>query len=328
MKAEDQLLNQVLAALYLLYAGVMALLVFQNYRYGLYELVYTSSTLLILFLCAAAYERFAPEGIKTRRSNVWILGAALVLILSDAPAHADQIKHWLFPLGLLGFIALPLRQANVFSGIAIVLMSLALLFGQGLLPALGFAACYSLLIALASAYAKLHQQRSRTLVELAIRDPLTGAYNYRHLEDTLGKELCRADRTGKPLSLIALEIDYFPQLSEAHSSVTTNHLLQQFSQTLGSMIRAGDSQYCDDNATFYLLLPCTPSEGVLVIAERIRRAIEENSWPNVESITVSLGCTSYQSGTRESSVTSFINDADIALVEAQKNGHNRVCHHH
>ncbi len=65
----------------------------------------------------------------------------------------------------------------------------------------------------------------------------------------------------------------------------------------------------------------------MVIAERIRRTIEQSSWPVVDSITVSIGCTTYVPADNELSAIRFINDANIALVEAQKNGHNRVCHH-
>mgnify|MGYP000477649118 FL=1 len=186
-------------------------------------------------------------------------------------------------------------------------------------------------MALATTYSKLHQKRNRTLVELEIHDPLTHAYNLRHLEDTLKKEVCRADRTGKSLSLVCLEIDYFPQLENMHSTPTIHGLLLSFSETLKAMIRAGDSDYFDGKQTAYLLLPCTPSEGVLVIAERIRRTIEESKWPTVDSISVSLGCTSYCAKEREAdqdvTASKLIAEANIALVEAQKNGHNRVCFH-
>jgi PleD family two-component response regulator len=64
-----------------------------------------------------------------------------------------------------------------------------------------------------------------------------------------------------------------------------------------------------------------------VIAERIRRTIEETNWPVVDAITVSLGCTSYVPNKEDVSANKLIDDANIALIEAQKNGHNRVCHH-
>lgn len=339
MMTDIQLHTRVIATLYLLGALVMLSLGIQNYRYGIYELVYSASLLMTLFLGVSAYARFAPEALHLRKACYWSLVAALLLITWDGFTNADMVKHWLFPLGLLSFIALSHQQAIRLSTACAGFLSIILLWQHGIMTALAYATIYALLISLASTYAKLHQRRSRSLVELEIHDPLTGAYNYRHLEDTLGKELCRADRTGKPLSLIALEIDYFPQFLDLHGTVITNDLIFQFSETLRAMIRAGDSEYCDSNHTFYLVLPCTPSEGVVVIAERIRRTIEESHWPVVDTITVSLGCTSYVVGKKKSAnkgqgsnkdeytTNSFINDANIALIEAQKNGHNRVCHH-
>ncbi len=326
MKKEDRLMAKVIAALYALSASIMLLLAVQNYRYGMFELVYSASLMMTLFAGLSIYARFSAGTKHLQKASIWGLWLCLGIITLDAFQHADEVKHWVYPLGLLAFITLPLRSANKLNLSALSAFSALLWWHYGHNQALIFASSYLLLIALASTYAQLHQKRNRTLVELAIRDPLTNAYNFRHLEDTLGKELCRADRTGRPLSLIALEVDYFPQILDVQGKHTANDLIKQLSETLATMIRAGDSQYCDSEDTFYLLLPCTPSEGVLVIAERIRRAIEQKNWPAVDSITASLGCTSYQSGTRDCTVNSFINDANIALVEAQKNGHNRVCH--
>ncbi len=327
MKTDQQLMASMSAALFLLTGIIMLALAIQTYRYGLFELCYSTSLMSGLFLGAAGYAQFAPAAKYLRSMNQIILGISVLLILLESRESAEYTRYAVFPLALLSFVTLRHAQAMIANGIVMLLLGLMIWQQHSLLQALGFLSSFALLVALASTFAQLHQKRSRTLVELEIRDPLTGAYNFRHLEDTLGKEVCRADRTGKALSLIALEIDYFPQIIDLHGAVTTQALTKQFSDTLSAMIRAGDSQYCDANHCFYLLLPCTPPEGVVVIAERIRRTIEEQSWPVVDSITVSLGCTAYKPGQQTRDVNGLINDANIALIEAQKNGHNRVCHH-
>jgi two-component system cell cycle response regulator len=327
MRNDDQLQPNVIATLYLLGAAVMLLLSIQNYRYGLFPLVYCASIIMVILLGLGLHARIAFENKHLNSAAIWGLGVCITLTLWESIDHATQVKHWTFALALLAFVALNHRQAMILTSVTAGLMSLSLLLQESMVDTLSFAMSFTLLIALASTYAKLQQQRNRTLVELEIRDPMTGAYNYRHLEDTVVKEICRSDRTGKALSLIALEVDYSPQLLDLHGTLTSNDLLYQLSESLRSMIRAGDSQYFDSQFTFYLLLPCTPSEGVVVIAERIRRTIEKSNWPVVDSITVSIGCTTYVSNDQELSATRFVNDANIALVEAQKNGHNRVCHH-
>ena len=327
MRTDDQLQPKVVTTLYLLGAIMMLFLSVQNYRYGLYPLVYSASTIMAILAGLAIYARITMGEPRLPQVHLWAVGACLLLVLYEGLEHPQEVRHWAFALGLLAFVALRHPQAMVLTGATAIVLSLSLLANESIVDALTFATSYALLIALASTYAKLQQQRNRTLVELEIHDPMTRAYNYRHLEDTLTKEICRTDRTGKDLSLVSLEIDYFPQLLDLHGTMASNDLLRQLSETLRSMTRAGDSQYFDGEYTFYLLLPCTPAEGVVVIAERIRRSIEESTWPTVDSITVSLGCTTYVPTENEGSAHSLVNHASIALVEAQKNGHNRVCHH-
>ena len=326
MITDDQLQKRIVATLYLLSALVMLLLTVQNYRYGLYELVYTASILMVLFIGTSIYARLTPEATHLRKVSTYILPAAFALVLLDVNENANELKHWVYPLALLGFTTLSHKTSSIFCGVMGGVVFLSLWRYETFTIAIQFAATFAVLVSLASTYSKLHKQRSRTLVELEIHDPLTGAYNYRHLEDTLAKEICRSERTGRPVSLIALEIDYFPQVQDLHGTVATRALLQQFSDTLRSMIRAGDSDYCDANNGFYLVLPGTPPEGLLVIAERIRRFTEEPNWPNVDSITVSLGCKAFQPENGSIDANTMINGANAALIEAQKNGHNRVCH--
>jgi diguanylate cyclase (GGDEF)-like protein len=331
MLSEIQLQTRLTATLFLLSAITMIVLGVQNFRYGLYELVYAATFLSVIYLSTSLYAQFAPEA-KYLKEVCLLAGiTTLLCIFANANEYPEELKHWLFPIGLLCYLNLPFNQATIFNAVMGICYSLILFFSSSLSSALELATSFALFMGLTSTYAQLHQKRSRTLVELEIHDPLTKAYNYRHLKDTLKKEMCRADRTGRPISLITLEIDYFPQVQDMHGQHHTNDLISRFAETLKAMIRAGDSDYFDGKQTSFLLLPCTPSEGVLVIAERIRRTIEESSWPVVDSITVSLGCTTYIpddcSADRDGEARKLIENAQIGLVEAQKNGHNRVCLH-
>ena len=331
MLVEKQFQTRLTSTLCFISAAIALLLTIQNYRYGLYELIYGASILCSAFLASGLYARFAPEAKYYKLVTLGTIIFAYLLVGFFSFEHAFEIRHWLFPITLLSYLSIKSEHANLASITTGILFTIVLLFTESVNDALSFAASFALFVGLTATYAQLHQKRSRTLVELEIHDSITQAYNYRHLEDTLKKEICRADRTGRPLSLIALEIDYLPQLKDMHGASVYQELILRFAETLRAMIRAGDSDYFDGKQTSYLLLPCTPSEGVLVIAERIRRTIEESNWPSVDAITVSLGCTAYISDSnstdRDGDALKLINDANIALVEAQKNGHNRVCLH-
>lgn len=332
MLAEKQLQTRIISLLFLLSAITLSLLGAQNFRYGLYDLVYLAWFIASIYLGVSLYARFAPEHKYLKEVILSAIIIAITCFFMLSFQHADEIKHWVFPLGLLAYIALSHKEASYLNIGIFCLFFISLFFSTSFYNAIIFSGAYFIFMAFASTYSQLHHKRNRTLVELEIHDPLTRAYNLRHLEDTLKKEVCRAERTGKSLSLICLEIDYFPQLKNLHGMHTIQNLLVSVSETLKAMIRAGDSDYFDGKQTAYLLLPCTPSEGVLVIAERIRRTIEESNWPTVDSISVSLGCTSFcpkERKTDHQDISSkLIAESHLALVEAQKNGHNRVCFHH
>lgn len=331
MLAENQLQTRLVSLLFLLSAITLAILGIQNFRFGLYDLVYTAWFIASLYLGVSIYARFAPESKYLKQASLAISVTAIFCFFILSFKYPNEIKHWVFPLSLLAYIALSHRLASIINLSVLCLFSFSILLSLTLYSALVFASTFLVFMALASTYSQLHQKRNRTLVELEIHDPLTRAYNQRHLEDTLKKEVCRAERTGKPLSLISLEIDYFPQLQNLHNTPTIQSLLISFTATLKAMIRAGDSDYFDGKQTAYLLLPCTPAEGVLVIAERIRRTIEDSKWPDVDSISVSLGCTTFcpneRKADQDNSANKLIAEAHLSLVEAQKNGHNRVCLH-
>lgn len=327
MKTEVQLQGQVVGSLYLLAAIITAILGIQNYRYGIYPLVYSSSIITLIFVGIACYAQFAYRVSTLERTNLVALSVTVAIVLLQSLSHAVQLAYWLPPLGLFAYLALPLNQARILNLLSLSIFTVLLAVQAPLLNVFLFITSYMLMMAFAGTFASLHQSRSRTLVELAIHEPLTGAYNIRHLEDTLNKEICRSGRTEKPLSLVALEIDYFDQVEQLHGVNTKLELLQHVSETLEGMIRAGDTQYFDGDKRFYLLLPCTPEEGVLVIAERIRRTIEESTWPEVDNITTSLGCSTYLPRKGDLTSQQLLEGAHHALSEAHRNGHNRVMHH-
>lgn len=327
MKTEVQLQGQVVGSLYLLAAIITAILGIQNYRYGVYPPVYSSSIITLIFVGIACYAQFAYRISTLERTNLVALSVTISVVLVQSLSHASQLAYWLPPLGLFAYLALPLSQARILNLLSLSIFTVLFAVQAPLLNVFLFITCYMLMMAFAGTFASLHQSRSRTLVELAIHEPVTGAYNIRHLEDTLNKEICRSGRTEKPLSLVTLEIDYFDQVEQLHGLNAKLDLLQHVSETLEGMIRAGDTQYFDADKRFYLLLPCTPEEGVLVIAERIRRTIEESAWPEVDNITASLGCSTYLPRKGELTSQQLLEGAHHALSEAHRNGHNRVMHH-
>jgi diguanylate cyclase (GGDEF)-like protein len=322
---EFKLKNNVRIVTYGMAALFMFFLAIQNYRYGFYELVYTAALLIPIFIFGIFFT-FAQRYIEIKDYAHQILLALMVILITINIKHeSTNAIHWIYPIGLLSYLILPFKEANNFNALALSIITLVIFYIQGIYSGLLFFTSYLLVSGVAGVFAYLHHHKSRSLIELSLHDALTGAYNMKHLDDTLTKEISRSNVTGNALSLIALKIDYFGQFTELNGNKASKKVVIELSKMLGGMIRAGDSHYFGEGSPFYLFLPNTPQEGVLIMAERVRRTIEEGNWSSIDTMTVSLGCTT--SSENNATAKSLRDEAHNALQDAEDNGHNRVNHH-
>ncbi|MFD2229320.1 GGDEF domain-containing protein [Alkalimarinus sediminis] len=317
-----QLKNMTRATSYGLTALFMFFLAIQNYRYGYYDLVYTATLLMPLLGFGIAYT-YAQRYFEIQDyAHVVLLAVMAVLITTNISETSSNATLWLYPIGLLSYLVLPFRASNIFNGAILFCLTFYIGLQQGLYSGLLFFTSYLFVSGIAGIFAYLHHHKNRKLIELSLHDPLTGAYNMKHLDDTLTKEISRSHVTGNTLSLIALRVDYFDQFTDVHGNNAAKELTVELSKVLGGMIRAGDSHYYSEESLFYLLLPNTPQEGMLIMTERVRRTVEDTKWQTIGTMTVSLGCTT--STQKPATAKSLRNEVHCALKDAESNGHNRV----
>lgn len=174
---------------------------------------------------------------------------------------------------------------------------------------------------LAQAHRCLQEANAR-LHELATRDGLTGLLNHRALLERLGEEFGRARRHDLPLALLLLDLDHFKDYNDAHGHPAGDAALQQVAQVLRSVTRETDTIARYGGEEFFVVLPQTDMDGALVMAERIRRGIEDSEEAGY-SITVSIGACVRQAQTE--SPAALISGADQALYRAKAAGRNQVC---
>jgi len=167
------------------------------------------------------------------------------------------------------------------------------------------------------------EQALRTINELAIRDELTGTHNRRHLMGLIE----RTSERGQRFSLCLLDIDFFKRINDTWGHSAGDAVLRAFAHTVQSQVRPGDTFGRYGGEEFILMLPDTAASSAMLLAERVRQAIEEmhcaELGPSVV-ITVSIGVAEYRPG---ESVTQAVGRADEALYLAKSAGRNRVaCH--
>ena len=171
----------------------------------------------------------------------------------------------------------------------------------------------------------LENQRLAERVEkLAITDDLTQVYNYRFLKTALRREMKRAARFRQDLSIIMTDVDNLKNYNDRHGHVRGSFLLREMAGLLAAAVRSWDlvAKYGGDE--FTIILPQTVEEGAMIVAERLRAAIEQHAFPLVRrgEITISLGVACFPADGVTS--THLIAAADRALYRAKREGRNRV----
>lgn len=173
---------------------------------------------------------------------------------------------------------------------------------------------------------KLRHIAERELAELASTDGLTGLANRRRLDQVFRQEWSRGMRSGKPLSLLMIDVDHFKAFNDRHGHHGGDVALRNVAQTLAATIRRpGDLAARYGGEEFSVVLPETDLQGARILAEKIRAAIE--SLPpyagDKHSVTVSIGIASQQPKAGDKQAQLF-SDADKALYRAKHNGRNRT----
>lgn len=185
-----------------------------------------------------------------------------------------------------------------------------------------------------------HKVRERTkaleavneaLKKLSVRDPLTGCYNRRYLEKNLLKELNRALRYGRWLTVIMCDVDHFKMVNDTHGHSTGDEVLRTLVSTIEITIRDHvDWVARYGGEEFVIVLPETNEANAKIVAERMRKAVENQTFSiNGETdlrITASFGVTAVDASTNGINLTAqgLIESADLALYSAKEAGRNKV----
>jgi diguanylate cyclase (GGDEF)-like protein len=163
------------------------------------------------------------------------------------------------------------------------------------------------------------------IYRLTTIDGLTQIYNKRYFVETLEREIGRAHRYRRDLSLIMFDIDEFKRINDTYGHLAGDHVLKQLAATIRSRIRREDILSRYGGEEFAIILPEIDNYNAMQFAEKIRGLIEMNSFRFEDSdipVTISVGVASIQPAFQESS--DFIRVADEKLYAAKDAGRNRV----
>ncbi len=158
----------------------------------------------------------------------------------------------------------------------------------------------------------------------SITDPLTGLFNRRYLLKKIEDEVIRVKRFVKPFALILSDIDHFKKINDSYGHQCGDYVLKHISVVLQSILREQDTQGRWGGEEFLTFLPQTDQAGAAILAEKIRKAVEQEVFEyegNAIRLTMTFGIAEYASG---KTVDMIINEADLAMYAGKNNGRNRV----
>ena len=167
--------------------------------------------------------------------------------------------------------------------------------------------------------------KNELLERLALTDPLTGLANRRAFDESLTAEILRSFRQCQPLSLLYLDLDRFKDVNDRFGHAVGDEILAGFADLLRRHGRRIDLAARIGGEEFAVLLPHTGRVHALLVAERIRKALESVPLGRTHSVptTVSIGAALFQ-GKSEQDGAAFVKEADSALYRAKAEGRNRV----
>lgn len=167
------------------------------------------------------------------------------------------------------------------------------------------------------------EKERRYLRQQATTDTLTGIYNRSGFNQFLTMEIQRAQRYGSPLSLIMLDIDHFKNINDTFGHNVGDDILKALTKVISENIRSYDIFARWGGEEFAILAPHTDNESAIMLAEKLRKAIEDTDFSPAEKLTCSFGVTGL---IKDNCVArEIIEHADRALYEAKRSGRNRVC---
>jgi two-component system, cell cycle response regulator len=176
-------------------------------------------------------------------------------------------------------------------------------------------------------YADRLRHNVQLSLEMAITDQLTGLHNRRYMARHLDTLISNAQKAGKPLAFLIMDIDYFKSVNDSHGHDIGDEVLREFASRISANVRGIDLACRYGGEEFVVVMPDTDIAFAYSIAERLRKSVESTPFaisraPNHLNITISIGIAGSEK--HGDSAEALLHRADQALYRAKREGRNRV----
>ncbi|WP_456384747.1 GGDEF domain-containing protein [Persephonella sp.] len=268
---------------------------------------------------------------NVRLSEDFIL-FGMILLLSAVLIHGGYEKtgiYWIYTFPLVSFFLKGNKTGFIWNGAFFVIAAVIVYLSYaGVVPiAYSYselrqaALAYIIVTILAYIYEDALLKSYREVSRLAVTDQLTGLYNRRYIFRKLEEEIERSRRYGTDLCVILLDVDDFKNINDRYGHDVGDVVLKSIADILRSNTRNVDTVGRLGGEEFVIICPETDAFRGRVVAEKIRKSVEELQVLSLPKISISVGVADFRGyeGPAE-----LLKKADIALYKAKRSGKNRV----
>ncbi len=299
-------------------AGAIGILPFMVLRYLRGE--WTAAlvdTAMILGLFALGYYVH-----KTRRVAVASIAIACICVigvLSTVYIIGPNQVFWAYPALMAIFYLVRPRIAIALVTISTVGLIPCLMGNFDTLTMATVLITMVVMSSFAFGFSLLSNRQRLQLVQLATKDPLTGAGNRRHLENKLKEVINAHRRSGTTASMLILDLDHFKKVNDVHGHRVGDQILVRITEIVNLRIRVTDSLYRIGGEEFVVVLEGQDLERAGHLAEQLRTLVLANELVPDQPVTISLGVAELRT---DESEDDWMHRADEALYRAKRAGRN------
>src|SRR5437762_3188439 len=228
---------------------------------------------------------------------------------------------WCYPVVLFFHFVLSRRLANLCSIALLVDATLTVHRYLGMRITVRFGVSLAMTIVIINIFQSIIRELQGRLVVLAITDPLTGAFNRRQMDSRLAEAIQIARRSGRPVSVLLIDIDHFKRVNDERGHEAGDDVLKGLVALVKERSRQIDLMFRMGGEEFVVLLPATGEAEAAILAEELRASIASAPLLAGRPVTVSIGVSELRG---DDDRESWIKRADAALYAAKNGGRNRV----
>ena len=251
----------------------------------------------------------------------WVMGWALAaaVVVSVVKQGVAGVL-WSYPAMFIGYFILHRRLATVLGAVITVGVTTACALALDAALSVRVFASLAFVMLMINVVLNVIGDLQQALVTQTITDPLTGAYNRRHMDAQLGRHV-HSRQEAEPHALLVIDIDHFKRINDTHGHDVGDQVLRKVVTAVSSRKRRSDLLFRMGGEEFVLLLPGASIDQAQRVAEELRLRLAMADLLPGEPVTVSIGVSALRQG---QTADGWIKSADAALYRAKRSGRNRV----